>query len=63
MQLSELEQGLEELFPLHLTDGSSGPVGRQLGRRDQTVKRMMLTVDATEAVVEEAIEAQGTTHL
>ena len=63
MRLSEVEQGLEELFPLHLADESSGPVGRQLGRGDQTVKRMMLTVDATEAVVEEAIEAQGTNHL
>ena len=63
MQLSEVEQGLEELFPLRLADGSRGPVGRQLGRGDQRVKRMMLTVNATEAVVEEAIEAQGTNHL
>ena len=63
MRLSEVEQGLEELFPLHLTPGSSATVGRQLGRGDQTVKRMMLTVDATEAVVEEAIETQGTNHL
>ena len=57
MRLAEVEQGLEELIPLHLAE-SWDPVGRQLGRGDQTIKRMMLTIDATESVVEEAIAAQ-----
>ena len=57
MRLAEVEQGLEELFPLHLAE-SGDPVGRQLGRGDQTIKRLMLTIDATESVVEEAIAAQ-----
>ena len=57
MRLAEVEQGLEELIPLHLAE-SWDPVGRQLGRGDQTIKRLMLTIDATESVVEEAIAAQ-----
>ncbi len=57
MRLADVEQGLEELFPLHLA-ASWDPVGRQLGRDDQPIKRMMLTIDATEAVVEEAIAGQ-----
>ena len=57
MRLADVEHGLEELFPLHLAE-SWDPVGRQLGRDDQIIRRMMLTIDATEAVVEEAIAAQ-----
>ena len=57
MRLADVEHGLEELFPLHLAE-SWDPVGRQLGRDDQPIKRMMLTIDATEAVVEEAIADQ-----
>ena len=57
MRLAEVEQGLEELFPLHLAE-SWDPVGRQLGRDDQKIRRVMLTIDATEAVVEEAIAAE-----
>ena len=57
MRLAEVEHGLKELFPLHLAE-SWDPVGRQLGRDDQPIRRMMLTIDATEAVVEEAIAGQ-----
>ena len=57
MRLADVEQGLEELFPLHLAE-SWDPVGRQLGRGDQPIRRMMLTIDATEAVVEEAIASE-----
>lgn len=57
MRLADVEHGLEKLFPLHLAE-SWDPVGRQLGRDDQNIRRMMLTIDATEAVVEEAIAAQ-----
>ena len=57
MRLADVEQGLEELFPLHLAE-SWDPVGRQLGRDAQPIRRIMLTIDATEAVVEEAIAGQ-----
>ena len=57
MRLADVEQGLEKLFPLHLAE-SWDPVGRQLGRDGQPIRRIMLTIDATEAVVEEAIAGQ-----
>lgn len=56
-QLATLISGFEQLWPLGNAEDWDTP-GLQLGNPDQEIRKVMLTVDITDAVVECAIEAE-----